>query len=101
MTVIFLRYRSAGWDERPTWAGLAEAGRASLVPLVVPVVIVLGFFFGVFTATDRRAGGGLRGDRRALYYRNVSLGDADPAHETALLTAAVIFLSRWRASISF
>src|SRR6266550_2681749 len=52
MVVIFLQAHRLGWpkDERPTWAGLGVAFRASLVPLVVPVVIVLGFFFGVFAA---------------------------------------------------
>src|SRR5437764_6196169 len=35
MSVIFLQAHRLGWpkDARPTWAGLAEAGRASLVPL--------------------------------------------------------------------
>src|SRR6266436_5332586 len=49
MVVIFVQAHRLGWpkDERPTWASLSEAGRASLVPLVVPVVIVLGFFFGM------------------------------------------------------
>src|SRR5205807_1779839 len=57
MAVIFLQAHRLGWpkDERPTWAGLGVAFRASLVPLVVPVVIVLGFFFGVFTATEAGA----------------------------------------------
>src|SRR5574342_170961 len=46
MSVIFMQAHRLGWpkDERPTWAKFVEAGRASLVPLVVPVVIVLGFF---------------------------------------------------------
>jgi len=54
MVVIFVQAHRLGWpkDELPTRASLAAAGRASLVPLVVPVVIVLGFFFGVFTATE-------------------------------------------------
>jgi len=53
MSIIFLQAHRLGWpkDERPTWASLGVAARASLVPLVVPVVIVLGFFFGAFTAT--------------------------------------------------
>src|SRR5207302_680358 len=57
MVVIFLQAHRLGWpkDERPTWASLGVAFRASLVPLVVPIVIVLGFFFGVFTATEAGA----------------------------------------------
>jgi len=96
MTVIFLQAHRLDWpkDERPTWASLAEAGRASLVPLVVPVVIVLGFFFGVFTATEAGALVAAYAVAAALlYYRNVSLGEMwTLLHETALLTAAVIFL---------
>ena len=54
MVVIFVQAHRLGWpkDELPSWASLGVALRASLVPLVVPVVIVLGFFFGVFTATE-------------------------------------------------
>src|SRR5437763_9168610 len=96
MAVIFLQAHRLGWpkDARPTWAGLAEAGRASLVPLVVPVVIVLGFFFGVFTATEAGALVAAYAVAAALlYYRNVSLREMwTLLHETALLTAAVIFL---------
>ncbi len=69
MVVIFVQAHRLGWpkDERPTWASLSEAGRAALVPLVVPVGIVLGF--------------------------NVSLREMwTLLHETALLTGAVIFL---------
>src|SRR4030095_6914704 len=54
MAVILLQAHRLHWpkDEPPTWPRFIEAGRASLVPLVVPVIIVLGFFFGVFTATE-------------------------------------------------
>src|SRR5712692_7430430 len=57
MVVIFFQAHRLGWpkDELPTWASLTTAARASLVPLVVPVVIVLGFYFGVFTATEAGA----------------------------------------------
>jgi tripartite ATP-independent transporter DctM subunit len=96
MVVIFVQAHRLGWpkDERPTWASLSEAGRASLVPLVVPVVIVLGFFFGVFTATEAGALVAAYAVAAALlYYRNVSLREMwSLLHETALLTGAVIFL---------
>src|SRR6266581_4021410 len=57
MTVIFIQAHRLGWpkDVRPTWPRFLHAGKASLVPLVVPIVIVLGFFFGVFTATEAGA----------------------------------------------
>src|SRR5213594_202961 len=96
MAVIFLQAHRLGWpkDERPTWAGLGVAFRASLVPLVVPVVIVLGFFFGVFTATEAGALVAAYAVAAAvLYYRNVTWREMwTLLHETALLTAAVIFL---------
>jgi tripartite ATP-independent transporter DctM subunit len=61
---------------------------------VVPVVIVLGFFFGVFTATEAGALVAAYAVAAAfLYYRNVSLREMWALlHETALLTGAVIFL---------
>src|SRR6266496_3857042 len=45
MTVIFIQAHRLGWpkDVRPTWPRFLHAGKASLVPLVVPIVIVLGF----------------------------------------------------------
>src|SRR5438876_404846 len=96
MAVIFLQAHRLGWpkDELPTWAGLGVAFRASLVPLVVPVVIVLGFFFGVFTATEAGALVAAYAVAAAvLYYRNVTWREMwTLLHETALLTAAVIFL---------
>jgi len=76
MVVIFVQAHRLGWpkDDLPTWAGLGVAFRASLVPLVVPVVIVLGFFFGVFTATEAGALVAAYAVAAAvLYYRNVTL----------------------------
>ena len=57
LPVIFIQAHRLGWrkDVRPTWPRFVKAGRASLVPLVVPIVIILGFFFGVFTATEAGA----------------------------------------------
>src|SRR5262244_1169834 len=96
MTVIFVQAHRLGWpkDERPTRADLAAAGRASLVPMVVPVVIVLGFFFGVFTATEAGALVAAYAMAAALfYYKNVTWMEMlRLVYESALLTAAVIFL---------
>src|SRR5262252_9706258 len=96
MAVIFLQAHRLGWpkDERPTWTQFVSAGRASLVPMVVPIVIVLGFFFGVFTATEAGALVAAYAMAAALfYYKNVSLKEMwTLLHETALLTTAVIFL---------
>src|SRR5207244_13536970 len=96
MVVIFVQAHRLGWpkDELPTRASLAAAGRASLVPLVVPIVIVLGFYFGVFTATEAGALVAAYAVRAALlYYRNVTLREMVALiYESALLTAAVVFL---------
>src|SRR5437879_1637835 len=96
MTVILIEAHRLGWpkDDLPRWASLGVAGRASLVPLVVPVVIVLGFYFGVFTA--REAGAVVAAyavGAALLYYRNVTLREMVALiYESALLTAAVVFL---------
>lgn len=94
--VIFVQAHRLGWpkDRRPTAAELGAATKASLVPMVVPVVIVLGFYFGVFTATEAGALVAAYAVAAALlYYRNVSLREMlRLVHESALLTAAVVFL---------
>jgi len=96
MSVIVLQAHRLGWpkDERPTWPKFVEAGKASLVPLVVPIVIVLGFFFGVFTATEAGALVAAYAMAAALFhYRNVTWREMLVlVYESALLTAAVIFL---------
>src|ERR1700741_1120708 len=57
MAVILVQAHRLRWanDRGPPGAAVGEAARASLVPMVVPVLIVLGFFFGVFTATEAGA----------------------------------------------
>jgi C4-dicarboxylate transporter DctM subunit len=96
MTVVFWQAHRLQWpkDRRPTAAAFGTAARASLVPLVVPVVIVLGFYFGVFTATEAGALVAAYAVAAALlYYRNVTLREmVRLVYESALLTAAVVFL---------
>src|SRR5678816_4365847 len=96
MAVILIQAHRLHWpkDERPTWARFTEAGKASLVPLVVPIIIVLGFFFGVFTATEAGALVAAYAMAAALfYYKNVTWREMlSLVYESALLTAAVIFL---------
>src|SRR5215470_17364171 len=57
MVVILVQAHRLGWpkDQRPTAEQFRTALKASLVPMVVPIVIVLGFYFGVFTATEAGA----------------------------------------------
>src|SRR6184192_1100732 len=76
MVVIFGQAHRLQWpkDRRATRAEFGVAVKASLVPLVVPIVIVLGFYFGVFTATEAGALVAAYAVAAALlYYRNVSL----------------------------
>src|SRR6267142_2279331 len=96
MVVIFGQAHRLNWpkDRRATRAEFGVAVKASLVPLVVPIVIVLGFYFGVFTATEAGALVAFYALAAALlYYRNVTLREMLVlVHESALLTAAVVFL---------
>jgi C4-dicarboxylate transporter DctM subunit len=96
IAVILLQAHRLHWpkDRRPTRAEFTAAARASLVPMVVPILIVLGFFFGVFTATEAGALVAFYAIGAALlYYRNVSVrAMLGLVHDSALLTAAVVFL---------
>ena len=96
MTVIMIQAHRLQWpkDAPPTRSEFAGAARRSLVPLVVPVLIVLGFFFGVFTATEAGALVAAYAVAAALlYYRNVSPREIlKLVYESSLLTAAVVFL---------
>ena len=96
LTVIMIEAHRLHWpkDHRASGAEIRAATKRSLVPLVVPIVIVLGFYFGVFTATEAGALVAAYAVAAALlYYRNVSLREMlKLVHESALLTAAVVFL---------
>ena len=96
MAVILVQAHRLQWpkDARPTRTEFARATKASLVPLVVPILIVLGFFFGIFTATEAGALVAFYAVAAALlYYRNVTVREMITlVHESALLTAAVVFL---------
>jgi len=96
MAVILVQAHRLQWpkDARPTRTEFARATKASLVPLVVPILIVLGFFFGIFTATEAGALVAFYAIAAAfLYYRNVTLSEMLAlVYESALLTAAVMFL---------
>jgi len=96
MVLVWLRARKYDWpvDTRPSVPLLIATSRRAAVPLVVPVVILGGFFLGVFTATEAGAvvaGYAFLAER--LYYRNVSLREMGKlAYDSAILTASVVFL---------
>jgi C4-dicarboxylate transporter DctM subunit len=96
MIVIFVEAHRLQWpkDTRASWPQVGRARRPAQVPQVVPVVVVAGFYFGVFTATEAGALVAFYAVVAAmLYYRNVTLaGLLELIYESALLTAAVIFL---------
>ena len=96
MVVVFGQAHRLQWpkDRRPTRAEFRTVTKAALVPLVVPVVIVLGFYFGVFTATEAGALVAAYAVAAALlYYRNVTAREmVTLVYDSALLTAAVVFL---------
>src|SRR6202521_5488405 len=73
--LVFVRARLLGWpkDTRPSLSFLLRAVRDSIVPMVIPVVILGGFYLGWFTATEAGpivAAYSLLAAR--FYYRNVS-----------------------------
>src|SRR5436309_11667255 len=85
-----------GWpkDTRPSLAFLLHSLREAAVPLVIPLVILGGFYLGAFTATEAGAIVALYSLVAArLYYRNLSWRQIiGIGYESAVLTAVVIFL---------
>ena len=96
MAVIYWQAVRFDWptDARPTLAGLTKALRGALIPLFVPAVMLIGFRFGVFTATEAGAIIAFYALVVALFvYRNIGLREMlKVAEESALVTAAVILL---------
>ena len=94
--LVLIQAHILGWpkDTRPSWQRFLRALREAAVPLVVPVVILGGFYMGAFTATEAGAVVALYSLLAArLYYRNVSWRQiAGIAYESGVLTAAVVFL---------
>src|ERR1700726_2034899 len=94
--LVFIQARLLGWpkDTRPSWRFLLTAAGAAAVPMVVPVVILGGFYMGVFTATEAGAVVAFYSFCAArFYFRNVSWRQMiEIAYESALLSAAVVFL---------
>jgi len=96
MVVVYVRARIYDWpvDARPSFRRLGHASLHAAVPMVVPFVILAGFIMGVITATE--AGAVVAGYAflaAKLYYRNVSWREMGKiAYDSAILTAAVVFL---------
>jgi C4-dicarboxylate transporter DctM subunit len=96
MVLVYFRARKYDWpvDSKPSVAMIFKTGKNAAVPLVIPIVILGGFFLGIFTATE--AGAVVAGYAflaAKLYYRNVSWATMGKlAYDSAILTAAVVFL---------
>jgi len=96
MVLVWFRARKFDWpvDTRPSVSLLLSTGRRAAVPMVIPIVILVGFVMGVFTATE--AGAVVAGYSffvALFYYRNVTLREMGRlAYDSAILTASVIFL---------
>jgi C4-dicarboxylate transporter, DctM subunit len=94
--LVALQAYLLGWpkDTRPSWRFLLHALREAAVPLVIPLVILGGFYFGAFTATEAGAIVALYSLIAArLYYRNLSWMEIlRIGYDSAVLTAVVVFL---------
>src|SRR5216683_2883420 len=57
MVLVYFRARKYDWpvDVRPSRQFLWDSGKRAAVPLVIPIVILGGFFLGIFTATEAGA----------------------------------------------
>ncbi len=96
MATILIQAHRLGWPKDPpaSRAEVVRATKASLVPLVVPIVIVGGFYFGIFTATEAGAlVAAYAGAAALLYYPNVTMKEmVKLIYDSGPLAAAVIFL---------
>jgi tripartite ATP-independent transporter DctM subunit len=96
MAVVYVRARIHNWpiDSKPSLKRLGEASLHAAVPMVVPFVILGGFIFGIITATEAGAVVAAYAFLAAkLYYRNVTWREMGKiAYDSAILTAAVVFL---------
>src|SRR5881394_4515178 len=75
MVLVYFRARKYDWpvDVRPNRQFLFATSRRAAVPLVIPIVILGGFFLGVFTATEAGAVvAGYAFFAARFYYRNVT-----------------------------
>src|SRR6201985_2645855 len=94
MVLVYFRARKYDWpvDSKPSVPLLLATGRRAAVPMVIPIVILVGFVMGVFTATE--AGAVVAGYSffvALFYYRNVTLREMGRlAYDSAILTASVV-----------
>ncbi len=94
--LVLIQAHILGWpkDSAPSLRRLLRASKDAAVPMVIPLVILGGFYMGAFTATEAGAIVAFYSLLAAkLYYRNVSWRDvAHIAYESGVTTASVVFL---------
>jgi len=94
--LVMIQAHVMGWpkDTRTSLARLWRASKDAAVPMVIPVVILGGFYMGAFTATEAGAIVALYSLLAAkFYYRNVTWMDVlRLAYEAGVLTGVVVFL---------
>jgi len=94
--LVMIQAHLLGWpkDSRTSLRRIGRAARDAAVPMVIPVVILGGFYMGAFTATEAGAIVALYSLLAAkFYYRNVTwLEIFGLACDAGVLTGVVIYL---------
>ena len=94
--LVFIQAHVMGWpkDTRTSLQRLLRASRDAAVPMVIPIVILGGFYMGAFTATEAGAIVALYSLIAAkYYYKAVTWRDVlVMACEAGVLTGVVVFL---------
>ncbi|HVY15104.1 MAG TPA: TRAP transporter large permease [Rhodopila sp.] len=94
--VVLAQAHILGWprDTRASLSRLLLALKNAAVPLVIPFVILGGFYMGAFTATEAGAIVALYAFIAAkFYYRNVSWSEVfELSYQAGVLTGVVIYL---------
>ncbi len=94
--LVMIQAHILGWpkDTRTSFARLLKASKDAAVPMVIPIVILGGFYLGAFTATEAGAIVALYSLLASkFYYRNVTWMEILVlAYEAGVLTGVVVFL---------
>ena len=94
--LVMIQAHVLGWpkDTRTSFARLLKASKDAAVPMVIPIVILGGFYMGAFTATEAGAIVALYSLLASkFYYRNVTWMEILVlAYEAGVLTGVVVFL---------
>ncbi len=94
--LVMIQAHIMGWpkDSRTSLRRLARASRDAAVPMVIPVVILGGFYMGAFTATEAGAIVALYSLIAAkFYYRNITWREIfGLACDAGVLTGVVVYL---------